>query len=317
MTDWRQDYVRGKITKQQLGLEVGPSHNPLVTKSDGYNVKILDHTNRDGLVEKYSALNIDTSKIEEVDYVWSGKESMFEMIGKKQSFDYIVASHVIEHTTDVLGFLSDCQNLLKPKGKLILAVPDKRYCFDHFRGVTTIADAIDAYDQKRLSHTRGRTWDFLLNSVSMGGQSAWGVNDGGEFKLNYALDYCKKLINDSNMKGEYLDIHNWLFTPESLELLIYDLRSIGLIKLEVSEQMPTSGFEFFATLTPQKSELKWNGDQRVEILKQLHPALTGCGRLDELEKENAELKFQLDAVTNSRPVKYARKARKAINKLRA
>lgn len=58
---------------------------------------------------KYAnAPGVEVSRIEVVDHVSTGA-SVFDAVGKTARYDYIVASHVIEHTTDMLGFLKDCQ----------------------------------------------------------------------------------------------------------------------------------------------------------------------------------------------------------------
>jgi hypothetical protein len=96
------------------GLEIGPSHSPIVPKSQGFNVEILDHATAPELKEKYKDLGIPDDKlqnIEEVDYVWSG-ESLVELTGKQSYYDYIIASHVVEHTPDLVSFLSQCQVML-------------------------------------------------------------------------------------------------------------------------------------------------------------------------------------------------------------
>ena len=115
-----------------FGLEIGPSHNPIAPKKAGFNVEILDHATADELRQKYQGHNLNLDNIEEVDYVWRG-EPLDELIDKTEVYDYIIASHVIEHSTDIIGFLQQCSKLLKPTGVLSLIIPDKRYCFDYLR----------------------------------------------------------------------------------------------------------------------------------------------------------------------------------------
>jgi len=40
------------LSKNQKGLEIGPSFSPLAAKKDGFNVKILDHATAEELAEK-------------------------------------------------------------------------------------------------------------------------------------------------------------------------------------------------------------------------------------------------------------------------
>ena len=73
----------------------------------------------------------------------------------KHAYDWIVASHLVEHTPDLIGFLNDCDSLLKENGVLSLAIPDQRYCFDYFRPLTGIGHVIDAAQNPRKRRSPG------------------------------------------------------------------------------------------------------------------------------------------------------------------
>ena len=85
------------INKSGRGLEIGPSHNPIAAKRDGFDVDIIDHLSRAQLVDKYTGHGVDTDSIEEVDYIWQG-ERFAELTGKRDHYDWIISSHSIEHT---------------------------------------------------------------------------------------------------------------------------------------------------------------------------------------------------------------------------
>jgi len=152
-----------------VGLEIGPSFNPLLPKRDGYDVETLDHLSAADLREKYKNASVDLSAIEEVDYLSDGG-SIRELIGKPEHYDYIVASHVIEHTTDLLGFVSDCEQLLKRTGLLVLAVPDKRFCFDCLRPCSTSGQILQAHLEQRKRHTPGQVFDEIAYNCLGPGQ---------------------------------------------------------------------------------------------------------------------------------------------------
>lgn len=154
------------------GLEIGASYRPVAPKKAGYRVEVLDHASAEVLREKYKTQNVDISSIEEVDYVWSG-EPLHELTGKSDYYDWIVASHVIEHTPDLISFLEQCEIMLKPGGLLCLAVPDHRYCFDVFRSVSTPGSVIQAFLEKRTRHTLASIWDALFMGVKKGEHAAW------------------------------------------------------------------------------------------------------------------------------------------------
>jgi hypothetical protein len=108
----RVDKALMMVDRKGLGLEIGPSHNPLTPKKEGFNVHILDHASADELREKYEGHGVNLENIEVVDFVWHG-EPLHELIGREQCYDWIIASHVIEHTPDLMTFVAEYERLFK------------------------------------------------------------------------------------------------------------------------------------------------------------------------------------------------------------
>jgi len=250
--DLRREKVLSHIDKAGLGLEIGPSHNPIAPKADGFNVQILDHLDQTGLKEKYLLHNVNTEKIEEVDYVWSG-EPLEELIGKNGGFDWIIASHVIEHIPDLIRFFQQCEKILKPDGKLSLVIPDKRYCFDCFQAPTMTGEFLDAYIQKRIRPSPGKIFDHFSNAASCSNMIAWNNATVGKYDLLHTLDQSKELFERSINSNEYIDVHLWRFVPESFRLVIEDLNALKLMNLIISHEYETEGCEFYCTLTRNKA----------------------------------------------------------------
>lgn len=150
----RKEKVLRHINQNGHGIEIGASHNPIAPKKEGYKVHIIDHMSREQLITKYKDHHVNIENIEEVDFVWRG-ENYSELIGKSKYYDWIIASHIIEHTPDLIGFINDCDTILKDDGVISLVIPDKRYCFDHYRPITGISKIIDSHFQKNKIHTAG------------------------------------------------------------------------------------------------------------------------------------------------------------------
>ena len=72
------------------------------------------------------------------------------MIGKTGCYDWIIASHVIEHVPNFISYLQQCEAMLKPDGILSFIIPDKRYCFDYFSSSSSTGDVLE--DLYRLSY---------------------------------------------------------------------------------------------------------------------------------------------------------------------
>jgi SAM-dependent methyltransferase len=62
------------------------------------------------------------------------------------AYDFVLSSHMLEHTANPILALSEWKRLLKDEGALVLLLPDKRYTFDHRRPVTTLAHLIADFD---------------------------------------------------------------------------------------------------------------------------------------------------------------------------
>jgi predicted SAM-dependent methyltransferase len=245
----REDALRAMFKADGFGLEIGGSHNPLVPKSAGFNVETLDHCSKADLLEKYrDDPKADCSRIEAVDYVCDGR-SILEAVGQKARYDFIVASHVIEHTTDLVGFLRDCGELLRPDGVLVLAVPDKRYCFDVLRPVSTTGAALQAHYERRTRHPPGVVFDFVANRASRGGDFAWRADDTRQLNLAHRPNAAMEKFDAARTTQAYIDAHEWCFTPSSFRLLLRDFNELGLVDLRESIFQTTPRFEFFVVLS--------------------------------------------------------------------
>jgi SAM-dependent methyltransferase len=240
----RLELITRYVNLDGQGLEIGPSHNPLLSKAAGYDLRIADYLDRDGLIEKYHGLK-PTDQIEDVDYVLKGGLLTDEIPDR---FDYIVASHVIEHTVCLISFINECGGLLKPGGVLTLAIPDHRYCFDRFRDRTALGRVIDVHKQGLTVHSEGSVIEHNLFHTRKGGEAAWSSGFPGTYKTSYPTSTAIARGNQA-VAGEYVDTHNWVFTPYHFRLLVHDLQSLGLITLAEKSFTDTVGPEFYVTLT--------------------------------------------------------------------
>ena len=82
----RKARVLAGIDRNGFGLEIGPSHDPLAPKSEGYKVHVIDHASREELLVKYQPHNVPLDRIEEVDFVWRG-QTYLELTGRPKYYD--------------------------------------------------------------------------------------------------------------------------------------------------------------------------------------------------------------------------------------
>jgi len=243
----RADKALFLVDRSGLGLEIGPSHNPIAPKRSGFNVHVLDHLSAQELREKYVGHGVDLDSIEEVDFVWEG-QPLYELIGKSECYDWIIASHVIEHVPDFISFLQQCGILLKPQGVLSLIIPDKRYCFDYYNATTTTGDVLDAWLSKLTRPSPGKVFDHIANAAKCGGKIAWSADTSENIEMVHSFADAKAQWERARSPCEYIDVHCWRFTPVSFRLLLADLQSLGLINLGVALAFDTVGCEFFVSL---------------------------------------------------------------------
>lgn len=240
--------LRSFFDENEIGLEIGAGFNPLVTKNSGARVETVDHATADELREKYRNAPVDISRIEEVDYVLKG-QTLLEAVGKPSHYDWIVASHVIEHVPDLVRFLKDCEALLKPTGDLVLAVPDKRRCFDAFQRCSSTGEALQAYVEGRRKPSPGLLFDSIAYEALRGGKPAWHEDDHSPLVMSGNLAEAKAVFDWSLGNTEYRDAHAWQFTPSLFRLIIQDLHDIGLTALCEKKFVPGDAVEFYSVLS--------------------------------------------------------------------
>ncbi len=229
------------------GLEIGPLDIPIVTREMG-RVRYVDHVSTEELrVKNRENPFVDVDRIVEVDYVW-GTKTLPELVASESPFDYVVASHVIEHVPDLVGWLEEVRAVLRPRGVLSLAVPDKQYCFDYFRQPTGAAEVLEAY----LRHDRKpgfrQLFDHLASFATVDGKLIWDANarvaPTRQIPVRTAWDIARAQAAD----GVYHDVHSWVFTPISFFDLLATLTELDLIDFIVAKFFPTAGHEFFVSL---------------------------------------------------------------------
>ena len=114
------------------GLEIGALNSPIIQSEDVVDrgkIFYLDHLSTKELREKYRAdpsVNIDN--IVNVDFVCPDGDFVKAVAGNP--FDYIVASHVIEHVPNILKFFQDAAKNLKTRRSTILNYSRQTFYFD-------------------------------------------------------------------------------------------------------------------------------------------------------------------------------------------
>ena len=169
-----------------------------------------------------------------------------------EKFDIVFTSHVVEHTPDLIEHLQNVSRILNAGGLYILAVPDKRFCFDHFNTESTLAEVIDAFVNERKIP---RLADVLASYCTGTHNSAtlhW-LGDHGEFGGDLTREKIFRAVEEYSValeRGEYINVHNWRFTPDSFGYIVNMLNKLNFIDLPLYRLCHTvwGRFEFIAML---------------------------------------------------------------------
>jgi len=231
-------HIRESIDKASPGLEVGPSFNPIAAKADGYRTHVVDHASQATLKAKYASHAVDVERIEPVDLIDDGG-SLSRLLPEGEHYRWMIASHVIEHIPDLVGFLKRCQDALAEDGRLFLIVPDHRRCFDLFRPVSTPGQVMQAHVERRRVHPVAGLMDHYLYAATKDGALSWVGTAPGEVKLMFTAADAWRIAEPAS--SVYQDCHGWTFTPNSCRLVFAVLASLGQVRLVEDEFHPTPG----------------------------------------------------------------------------
>jgi hypothetical protein len=121
---------------------------------------------------------------------------------------------------------------------------------------------VDAHLSGSTRPSPGTVLDFYLNYARRNGRDGWNAGDPGRHQFAFDLRKSMEMMSRSQ-DGNYVDVHQWCFTPSSFRLLIGDLHRMGLIQLQEVDFVGTDGFEFFVWLSRTGSG---SGLDRAELL---------------------------------------------------
>lgn len=259
------------VDRDGRGLEIGPAHSPMAPRAAGFTVDIVDHSDAETLRRTFREQGVaDVDRVEDVDFVWRG-ETLPELVGGEDRYDWVIASHVLEHLPDPIAFLAGCERVLRPGGVLSLVLPDHRACFDHFRPLSTTGQLLDAHHRGDTRPSPGSVFDHVANAVTRGGAIAWdlaalaadpglpppqrrrpgGVPGArGPWALMFDDEQVRAHYRHARLTEDYMDAHVWTFVPDSFALLLQDLRALGCTTFGIVRAFDTTGHEFHASLRP-------------------------------------------------------------------
>jgi predicted SAM-dependent methyltransferase len=239
-----------------LGLEVAPYFNPTIRKGQ-YNIYYVDYTDNETLKKKASENpGAKTIEIPEIDWVWVPRKKLRACIPDGMTFDYAIASHVVEHVPNTIGWLNEILEVMKVGAKLALAVPDRCLTMDFYRRETTLGDLIGNWIEAPSIPTVTQVMDFLSQGFdNTQGNQAVGSIPFESAPRHYSDVKALEFAIWAHNEQHYLDTHCTVWTPDSFINVMQRVVGLGLMNVEISPpiQYAAGSGEFIVQLTNKGS----------------------------------------------------------------
>lgn len=216
---WLGSRLHGK------GLEFGPGANPFPVSMSASTI-YADRFSADSLLENaYPGQVLDSMIMPH----FLADMSELDTFGTN-SFNYIVASHVIEHLRDPIGAIVGSHRILKSGGTLLLITPSMTRTFDQNRPLTPLSHLVtdfERYDRiDDLSHYL--EWFLLVHNV--------------------AEQQHEELAKEAWSRNSDIHYHTW--TPESFEAMLNHIQEnyVTFSSVRIFSEVSADSNEFYAEL---------------------------------------------------------------------
>lgn len=290
--------------KSKRILELGPLNRPIADKRIYPNTFYCDIRSTEEVQKLYSGnayleatgIKVEPETIIPIDYVVA--ENYEKTFMEVEKFDCVVASHVLEHMTDLIFALRDIGTVLKPGGIFCIIYPDKRYCFDHFRTSARFCDAYNVFHNGTVKNAP-MVLDFFYSVISENNPAIFWNGDG---ILNYlpTIPFEKAVEKyEQALKGVKMDdVHYWPFTDMDFLKFLYDCIRARLIPFRCISFCPCAenDQQFMVALQYDESVLTRPEQALSELAMVMQNAIPDyfSSKNIRLARENENLKDVID-----------------------
>lgn len=195
------------------GLEIGPGKSPHCERA---NTVFLDRFTDNKDATPAPDIIADAAKVPVTD----------------DAFDFLFASHMLEHHQDTLRVLYEWKRVLRPGGALFLILPHHARTIDRYRAVTTLQHHID--DFARL----GDQDDHSHNEEMRAGWSK--LEDFDQLRAEFEAEWKMDVWDwPGRIKNGVVHFHVW-----SQNEIVDLLRYVGLSIEYVTDVLPEDPISF-------------------------------------------------------------------------
>lgn len=212
----------------------------------GPNIRYFDVLDKASMIELAAIYGDPVVQAVEIDFI----SPTGDLSVVTESFDVVFSSHCIEHQPDLVRHLQQIEKLLKPDGRYVVVVPDKRYCFDHFIPVSRLDEVLEAWREERKVHTRQKVIEHRAHITHNDAARHWAGDHGTPLYVSHPQKLVEAANEFESRQGKYIDVHGWQFTPETFSDLVARLVELKMSPLQVTDMFQTSpgSLEFSAVL---------------------------------------------------------------------
>jgi predicted SAM-dependent methyltransferase len=161
--------ARNELAREELarelhghGVEFGPGCHPVKLGPCVSSIRYCDVFDRAGYAALFPEVGAAANHFPDPIHfqLQFDREPFADRIGR-ESLDFVVANHVLEHLINPIRFLEQCFQVLKLGGLLYLGLPDKRRIFDRYRRRTPLSDLIVRYETGETEVSAERVAEYL------------------------------------------------------------------------------------------------------------------------------------------------------------
>jgi hypothetical protein len=227
--DPRRASVLGFLPLERPGLEVAPYFNPFLDP-DVHDVFYVDCIDNDEIQAKAAANpGAVGARVPRIHAVWVPGKPLSQCVCGRR-FGYALASHVMEHVPNPLGWLHEILDCIEDGGVLVLLLPDRRGTMDYYRRETTFAEVVGWSIERPAHPTPTQVMDFLSQSFMDTGTLDFSsmpafADAPRHYSDQDALGFARMVQEQRN----YLDAHVSVWTPESFAAVFERVIGLGLL----------------------------------------------------------------------------------------